>query len=98
MEEIVHDLSEIVFIIVAIGIPAILILGRPFIRRWLDIREKQLEIGARTAAERSAQYVAHGERLEARLRVLEEIVTDRGAQTAAQIDALRDQPMAKLDN
>jgi len=98
MEEIVHDLSEIVFIIVAIGIPAVLLLGRPFIRRWLDIREKQVEIGARAAAERSAQYVAHGERLEARLRVLEEIVTDRGAQTAAQIDALRKQPTPELSS
>ena len=98
MQEIVHDLSEIIFIIVAIGIPAVLVLGRPFIRRWLDIREKQLEIGARAAAERSAQYVAHGERLEARLRVLAEIVTDRGAQTATQIEALRKQPSLELGN
>ena len=98
MQEIVHDLSEIIFIIVAIGIPAVLVLGRPFIRRWLDIREKQLEIGARAAAERSAQYVAHGERLEARLRVLEEIVTDCGAQTATQIEALRKQPSLELGN
>ena len=30
------------------------------------------------------------ERIEARLRVLEQIVTDGGAQTAAQIEALRD--------
>jgi hypothetical protein len=30
------------------------------------------------------------ERFEQRLRVLEQIVTDKGAQTAAQIEALRD--------
>jgi hypothetical protein len=30
------------------------------------------------------------ERFESRLRVLEQIVTDGGAQTAAQIEALRD--------
>jgi hypothetical protein len=30
------------------------------------------------------------ERVEARLRVLEQIVTDRGAETASQIEALRD--------
>jgi hypothetical protein len=30
------------------------------------------------------------ERVEARLRVLEQIVTDGGAQTASQIEALRD--------
>ena len=33
----------------------------------------------------------HMERVEQRLRVLEQIVTDGGAQTAAQIEALRDQ-------
>ena len=32
---------------------------------------------------------AHVERVEARLRVIEEIVTDGGVQTAAQIEALR---------
>jgi len=31
------------------------------------------------------------ERFEARLRVLEQIATDSGVQTAAQIEALRDQ-------
>ena len=32
------------------------------------------------------------EQMEARVRVLEKIVTDSGAQTAAQIEALRDPP------
>ena len=41
------------------------------------------------AAEKTAQYAAHTERLEARVRVLEQIVTDGGVQTAAQIEALR---------
>jgi hypothetical protein len=36
------------------------------------------------------------ERFEARLRVLEQIVTDTGAQTAAQIEALRGQDMIPL--
>ena len=54
----------------------------PF-KMWLRIKEKQ--IGAQTdlAAEKSAQYASHVERIEARLRVLEQIVTDGGAQTAA---------------
>lgn len=43
------------------------------------------------AAEKSAQYAQHMERFEARLRVIEQIVTDGGVQTAAQIEALRDQ-------
>lgn len=90
MEHVIDSLSEIVFIVVAIGIPAVLILGRPFIRRWLDIREKQVALGAETAAEKSAQYVAHGERLEQRVRVIERIVTDRGIDFASQIEDLRD--------
>lgn len=63
----------------------------PF-KLWLRMKEKQ--IGAQTglAAEKSAQYAAHVERIEARVRVLEQIVTDRGADTAAQIEALRERP------
>ena len=60
----------------------------PF-RMWLKIKEKQIEAQTGLAAEKSAQYAAHVERLEARLRVVEQIVTDGGAETAAQIEALR---------
>ena len=62
----------------------------PF-KMWLKIKEKQIESQSSLAAEKSAQYAAHVERIEARVRVLEQIVTDRGIQTAAQIEALRDQ-------
>ena len=61
----------------------------PF-KMWLRIKEKQIMAQTDLAAEKSAQYAAHIERLEARLRVVEQIVTDGGAQTAAQIEALRD--------
>jgi hypothetical protein len=61
----------------------------PF-KMWLKIKEKQIEAQTSLAAEKSAQYAAHVERLEARLRVVEQIVTDKGAETAAQIEALRD--------
>jgi len=54
-------------------------------------QEKQIESQSNLAAEKSAQYAQHMERFESRLRVLEQIVTDGGAQTAAQIEALRDQ-------
>jgi hypothetical protein len=43
------------------------------------------------AAEKAAQYASRSHELEDRVRVLEQIVTDGGAQTAAQIEALRDQ-------
>ena len=62
----------------------------PF-KMWLRVKERQIESQSSLAAEKSAQYAQHVERIEQRLRVLEQIVTDGGAQTAAQIEALRDQ-------
>jgi hypothetical protein len=62
----------------------------PF-KMWLRVKEKQIEAQSNLAAEKSAQYAQHMERVEARLRVLEQIVTDRGAETASQIEALREQ-------
>ena len=61
----------------------------PF-KMWLRDKEKQMEAQTSLTAEKSAQYAAHVERIEARLRVVEQIVTDGGAQTASQIEALRD--------
>ncbi len=60
----------------------------PF-KMWLRVKERQIEAQTSLAAEKSAQYAAHTERLEARVRVLEQIVTDGGVQTAGQIEALR---------
>lgn len=67
----------------------------PF-KMWLRMKEKQIEAQTGLAAEKSAQYAAHVERLEARLRVLEQIATDRGVDTAAQIEALRDRPRLEM--
>ena len=61
-------------------------------RRFFSFREKQLEAETRLAAEKAAQYATNNAYLEERVRVLEQIVTDGGAQTAAQIEALRDKP------
>ena len=61
----------------------------PF-KMWMRIKEKQIAAQTGLAAEKSAQYAQHMERVESRLRVLEQIVTDSGAQTASQIEALRD--------
>ena len=67
----------------------------PF-RMWLKIKEKQIDAQTNLAAEKSAQYASHVERIEERLRVLEKIVTDRGIETAAQIEALRDVPRTEV--
>jgi hypothetical protein len=70
-------------------IPLLAIGIAPF-KMWLKIKEKQIDAQSNLAAEKSAQYAQHMERVEQRLRVLEQIVTDGGVQTAAQIEALRD--------
>ena len=70
-------------------IPLLAIGIAPF-RMWLKIKEKQIDAQTSLAAEKSAQYAQHMERVEQRLRVLEQIATDGGVQTAAQIEALRE--------
>jgi hypothetical protein len=81
--------------ILALTIPIIAILGR-LARRWMDIKERQMlaqsESAAALTAEKTAQYAVQTEKLEHRVRVLERIVTDRGAMLADEIDALRDLP------
>ena len=74
--------------IVALMIPIVAIIART-VTKMIALKEKQLEVQTSMTAEKSAQYAAHTERLEARVRVLEQIVTDGGIQTAAQIEALR---------
>ena len=70
-------------------IPLAAICIAPF-KMWIKMKEKQIEAQSNLAAEKSAQYAQHMERVEARLRVLEQIATDKGVETAAQIEALRD--------
>ena len=82
-------LTDIVGIFFAVGLPVMLIFGRPFFRQWIALKEKQMDSEARLAAEKAAQYATSNRDLEARVRVLEQIVTDRGVETAAQIEALR---------
>ncbi|MCC7394436.1 MAG: hypothetical protein IT553_06255 [Sphingomonadaceae bacterium] len=76
--------------IIALLIPIVAIAARSY-RRTIEFREKQLELQAGATAEKAAQYAAHTERLEQRVRVLERIITDRGIVVAEEIEALRDQ-------
>jgi ABC-type phosphate transport system auxiliary subunit len=82
--------GEAFIALVVIGIP-MLVLGYLF-HRWFKLKEKRLDVEAGLAVEKAAQYAASNAELEARIRELEKIVTDRGAQTADQIEALRDKP------
>jgi hypothetical protein len=76
-------------------IPAAIIIY--IANRFFRLRERKLEIEAMHAAEKAAQYASHSRDIEERLRVVEQIVTDGGAQTAAQIEALR-QPAGAAAN
>ena len=75
---------------IIIGLPTVMIFL--LANRFFKFREKKLEVEALNAAEKAAQYASRSHELEERVRVLEQIVTDSGAQTAAQIEALRDKP------
>ncbi len=79
--------GEVFVALIVIGLP-IMMLGYAF-HRFFIYREKQLEVDAKLAAEKAAQYASRSMELEQRVRVLEQIVTDSGAQTASQIEALR---------
>ncbi len=85
-----NDVLALLFVLL---LPTILIIY--LAKRFFAFREKQLEVDARLAAEKAAQYAASNKELEQRVRVLEQIVTDSGAQTAAQIEALRAAPPLK---
>lgn len=80
-----HDVSSWIWVLIPLAAIAI----APF-KMWLRIKERQIDAQTSLAAEKSAQYAAHTERLEQRVRVLEQLATDRGLETAAQIEALRD--------
>jgi len=82
--------GEVIIALAGIGLPVILLLYMA--RRFFTFREKQLHAETSLAAEKAAQYAASNAELEARVRVLEQIVTDGGMQTAAQIEALREKP------
>ena len=57
---------------------------------WIAFRYKQLQVESRTAERAEVLHAEEKKRLEKRLAVLERIVTDRGLQTAEQIEALRE--------
>ena len=95
MSDVVGDLLRITIpFIVVIGLLAIILLGHSTIKRILDRREKRMEIEGRLTAEKAAQYAAHNEQLEQRVRVLERIVTDKGIDVSDQIENLRGRPVS----
>lgn len=81
----------LMFFMIVVGIPVIGGVVSDMYKRRLKLRERELEMLGNQTAEKAAQYAAHTERLEQRVRVLERIITDRGIAVADEIEALRDQ-------
>jgi small-conductance mechanosensitive channel len=80
------DMSWLVLIVI---VPVLLGVGSDMFRRWLTLKERQLEHAAVLAADRATAQAAHIDKLEQRVRVLERIATDGGSKLAAEIDELR---------
>lgn len=87
--------GEVFVALIVIGLPMILLIT--WSRSYFKYKEKQLDAETTLAAEKAAQYAASNAELEARVRVLEKIVTDGGFETAAQIEALRSPRLTKGD-
>ena len=83
---------EVLIPILGVMIPIIALLLIP-VKQWLRMKERQMELTSSLTAEKTAQYAAHTERLEQRVRVLERIVTDKGIAVADEIEQLRHEPM-----
>lgn len=82
----------LLFFMIVVGLPVIFGVGGDLVKRWLKHKEKMAEALNAQTAEKAAQYAAHTERLEQRVRVLERIVTDKGLELSDEIDRLRDLP------
>ncbi len=83
--------GETIGLVAVVGaLMALVIVAGQSFKRFMAFRERQLELMADQTAEKAAQYAAHVERLEARMRVLERIATDKGTHLAAEIEDLRD--------
>ena len=81
-------MSDTIWILIPL---APFIVGGLFI--WTKHQQKMIEKQSEMTAEKAAQYAAQTERLEARVRVLERIVTDKGIDVADEIEKLRDAPL-----
>jgi hypothetical protein len=73
-------------------IPVVAILAG-VMKHYLKLKEREIDAVTSMSAEKAAQYAAHTERLEQRMRVLERIVTDKGIDVADEIERLRDRPV-----
>jgi hypothetical protein len=86
--------QEALLVMVIFGIAILAMIWVGF-RRWLQHKEKMDRLFAEQASERAGQYGADMERVEARLKAVEQILMDDGAATPEKIDAVRTNPLAE---
>jgi hypothetical protein len=86
-------MSPLIIPIIGVCIPIVALIGALVVKPLIALRERKMELDAQMVAEKAAQYAAQTERLEQRVQVLERILTDRGTHIAAEIEALREQPL-----
>jgi hypothetical protein len=79
--------QETLLIMVIFGIAILAMIWVAF-RRWLQHQEKMDRLIADQTAERSAQFGAHMERVEARLKAVEQLVIDEARERTAEIEAV----------
>jgi hypothetical protein len=87
------EISPLLIPIFGISCGMIAIIGGVFIKPWLALKQRKMELEAEMVAEKAAQYAAHTDRLEQRVAVLERILTDRSTQLGEEIERLRDAPI-----
>ena len=87
-----NNFTIFLLVFIVIGLPVILGIGSSVFKDWIKHKERMATALNAQTAEKSAQYAAHTERLEQRVRVLERIVTDRGIGVADEIERLRADP------
>jgi len=85
-------MSPLMIPIFGLLIPIVAILAG-VATKWMKLKERQLDAQSALTAEKAAQYAAQTERLEQRVRVLERIATDKGADLSEEIERLRNQPL-----
>jgi ABC-type phosphate transport system auxiliary subunit len=86
-------INPLIIPILGISCGLVAIIGGVFIRPWLALKQRKMELEAQMIAEKAAQYAAHSDRLEQRVAVLERILTDRSTQLGDEIERLRDAPI-----
>ena len=85
--------QEALLIEAVFGIALLAMIWAGF-RRWIHHKEQMGRLSAEESAERAAEYRAHIERVEAQLKVLEQMVGARAAPAIAPVDGTATRPLA----